>query len=265
MGFICPVCGESLLEREKDFICKNSHLFDKAKKGYVNLLMSSSSKIHGDTKQMLRARERFLDAGFYSPLKERICAAAEKFAASAKTVLDCGCGEGYYTASVGESLKCNELLAVDISKDALIMAKKRDSSLCAAVASVFKLPVNADSVDLVLNIFSPLANHEFLRVLKPGGYLIRVIPLEEHLWQLKSAVYDVPYKNEVGDLSLSGFELVDKEDLTYSLNLTADYLKDLFCMTPYFIKTSKRDSEKLNDVNSLKVTASFGILVYKKV
>ena len=118
---------------------------------------------------------------------------------------------------------------------------------------------------MVLNIFSPLANDEFLRVLKPGGHLIRVIPLEEHLWQLKSAVYDVPYKNEVGDLSLSGFELVDKEDLTYSLNLTADYLKDLFCMTPYFIKTSKRDSEKLNDVNSLKVTASFGILVYKKV
>ena len=55
--------------------------------------------------------------------------------------------------------------------------------------------VTAGRISKTVNIFSPEADDEFYRVLKTGGYLIRVIPLENHLLGLKTAIYDKPYLN----------------------------------------------------------------------
>ena len=43
----CPVCGEKLNIDGKAFKCANSHSFDIAKQGYVNLLLTNKS---GDKK-----------------------------------------------------------------------------------------------------------------------------------------------------------------------------------------------------------------------
>ena len=66
--FICPVCNSVLTELESMFKCENNHCFDKAKQGYVNLLMSqqSSNKRHGDDKLMVKSRRDFLGNGYYS-------------------------------------------------------------------------------------------------------------------------------------------------------------------------------------------------------
>ena len=34
------------------------------------------------------------------------------------------------------------------------------------------------------------------RYVKPGGVLLHVSPDEEHLWELKQAVYERPYRND---------------------------------------------------------------------
>lgn len=39
----CPVCGEKLNIDGKAFKCANSHSFDIAKQGYVNLLLTNKS------------------------------------------------------------------------------------------------------------------------------------------------------------------------------------------------------------------------------
>ena len=39
------------------------------------------------------------------------------------------------------------------------------------------------------------------------------IPGEEHLWELKKAVYETPYKNEVRDYPLDGFEFLGTQKL----------------------------------------------------
>ena len=38
--FRCPVCEEPLLRQERSYRCTNGHLFDIARKGYVNLLLA---------------------------------------------------------------------------------------------------------------------------------------------------------------------------------------------------------------------------------
>lgn len=263
--FICPVCGKPLKQNEKAFVCENGHLFDIAKKGYVNLLMSNSSKQHGDTKQMLKARERFLSAGYYKPLSDKIYGMCLNLHGETHTVLDCGCGEGYYTESAKNALPNADIFAIDVSKDALILAKKRISKLRCAVASSFALPLDDDSMDLVLNIFSPLAGEEFLRVVKKGGYWVRIIPLENHLWELKQAVYERPYKNEVKSPNIAGFSLQNSEKLEYKISADNETLQNLFTMTPYFIKTSEKDKQKLADIKELDITVQFGILLYKKI
>ena len=46
----CPVCGEKLNIDGKAFKCANSHSFDIAKQGYVNLLLTNKSGDKNDSK-----------------------------------------------------------------------------------------------------------------------------------------------------------------------------------------------------------------------
>lgn len=270
IGFICPVCNGELFEDGKSLKCTLGHCFDISKFGYVNLLMSSksSAKHHGDDRLMVRARRDFLDKGYYSFLRDKLCEICCDRLENA-VILDAGCGECYYSSAVLNALKEKDkkafMLGVDISKAALEFAFKRKSGVSCAVGSVFKLPVADSSVDCVLNVFSPEAFEEYYRVLKNGGLLIRVIPLENHLFSLKEAVYDKPYLNDVPDGIIDGFVLEDEirisKDLTVSSN---EDIQNLFKMTPYYYKTGKSDQQKLETLDSLSTVAEFGIRIYRK-
>src|SRR5258708_36502586 len=104
---ICPVCERPLARESTVYRCPAGHSFDIAREGYVNLLRAPSP---GDTRDMLRARRAFLDAGHYFPLVEAIAArTADRLATSAAdasaAVLDAGCGEGTYIAAVAAHLR----------------------------------------------------------------------------------------------------------------------------------------------------------------
>ncbi len=266
--FVCPVCKKELVSNGKSFICENNHCFDISKFGYVNLLMSSksSSKRHGDDRLMVRARRDFLDKGYYSFLCEKLCEICESKIGKGATVLDAGCGECYYSSAVKNSVSDSELFGVDISKDALEFAFKRKSGVSTAVGSVFSLPVADESVDAVLNIFSPEAFDEYIRVLKKGGIFIRVIPLENHLFELKKAVYDNPYYNDVPSAEIEGMILEDEIFIKNKIILNSNEdIVNLFKMTPYYYKTSASDQQKLEVVQVLETQVEFGIRVYRKV
>lgn len=270
MSFRCPVCSQELIKREKVMQCPNGHSFDIAAKGYVNLLMnnSSSAKRHGDDRLMINARRDFLSKGFYEPLRECLYDFVSRDFPSNGTLLDAGCGECWYTSyfkrRLDESGLSPEVLGVDISKFALEKAMK-NSGVERAVASIFKLPVADESCDALVNIFAPACPEEFFRVLKSGGRFIKAIPLERHLWELKAAVYDAPYENEVPSAEICGFTLCDGKDVTYEFTLENNRdITDLFNMTPYCYKTSQSDREKLEKLEKLIVSARFRVLSYRK-
>ena len=260
--FICPICQNQLLRKEKSLVCENRHTFDIAKEGHVNLLRGAGG-LHGDNRQMVRSRRAFLEKGYYQHLKEAVKATVERYVKGG-SLLDSGCGEGYYT----EGLTQNPALSVygiDISSCATALAAKKPNIKGVAVAGAYSLPVASDSCDAITNIFSPFCREEFERVLKSGGYLFNVIPAEKHLWELKAAVYDTPYENQLNPIETEGFDFVEKIAIERKITLPShEDIASLMMMTPYFYRTNREGHDRAEALSSIELSASFYLLVYQK-
>ncbi len=271
MEFSCPVCGAPLERCERALHCPGGHSFDIARKNYVNLLMSnaSSAKRHGDDVLMINARTVFLDRGYYRAVAETITRMSLDGLPEGCVIVDAGCGDGYYSANIARSLKdagrAFTLFGVDISKAAVSAAARRCPEMRLCVASVSHIPLPNNSADLVLNIFSPLEAAEYLRILKPGGRLVRAVPLPEHLIELKTAVYERPYLNDEPENSLDGFETAAFDDVKVTAHLTSNEdIESLFKMTPYYYKTGRSDQQNLSELESLNVTVAIRVITYRK-
>ncbi|MBQ9859593.1 MAG: methyltransferase domain-containing protein [Clostridia bacterium] len=267
--FVCPQCKRALIREESLYRCSAGHCFDMAKEGYVNLLpvQQRHSKTPGDDKTMVAARTRFLDGGWYAPLRDKLCRLVDRLGGKQPVLLDAGCGEGYYTAALAQVIAAHDgqTVGVDLSKAAVRRTAKRCPDALSAVASVYHLPLADASVDLLVNCFSPLAIEEFRRVLRAGGYFLYVVPGARHLWELKEILYENPYENEEKQEAYDGFQLLSCESVESRFTLqTREDVESLFHMTPYTWKTPKEGAARLSEVNELTVTAQFRIYVYRK-
>lgn len=272
---ICPICGRPLTIEPHRCYCAKGHSFDRARSGYVHLLpvQHKHAKIPGDNELMVKARRAFLSKGYYQPLAEAVCTQAaavfRPVSEGSGTFLDAGCGEGYYTDQIDRQLRTagNPLqsVGVDISKIALDQAAKRTKNVLFAVASAYHLPIADRSVDLLTCLFAPYSGKEFCRVLRPGGSMLLVVPGEDHLWELKQAVYERPYKNQVKSPELEGFVLEGRQRVESRLHLTcAEDIAHLFQMTPYYYKTGAADQQRLLERTELVTGLSFELFWYRR-
>ena len=269
MNFICPICKGELCSAVASAVCGRGHSFDRAKEGYYNLLLSQTRKNHGDNREMIDARRRFLSLGYYQPLAERVAELVLAYTKPSAVLVDAGCGEGYYTDIIERALferdGQSRVFAFDISKDAARRTARLNSRISVAVASAYSMPFESGSVDTAVNVFSPLAREEILRILAPSGRFILVYPEKEHLFGLKAAIYDTPYKNKPENTDLPGFSLLYSERLRYEMNIEgSDAVKSLFMMTPYAYRTGKEERERVLNLSSIRTDADFMIAVYEK-
>ncbi|MEQ3640702.1 MAG: putative RNA methyltransferase [Alteromonas sp.] len=299
--WLCPLCKTSVSLHETPIRCINNHSFDKAKAGYVNLLpvQFKKSKMPGDDKAMVRARREFHQRNAYKPLKDRMC---ELIGAHLNpkikerghvNIYDAGCGEGSYLNAVVAGLKekglkdkslkehtlQNQRLSEqdsqaqpievtgagsDISKIAVELAAKAYKQHTFVVASSFDLPLEANSQDVVLQVFAPGSNDEYQRILTPEhGLLITVDPAEDHLYEIKQRVYDAPEKHQLDVSDREGFSLVTRETLRFEISLlNNEHALSLVKMTPFYWKLPQ---DSITDmVNTLTtVTAHFHIQVWE--
>ncbi len=262
---LCPVCGAALERDEKVYRCTSRHSFDLARSGYVNLLCGVAGGTHGDNRDMMAARRRFLDSGAYTPLCRVLAEEAARLLPDGGTLADAGCGEGYYTAALGEATG-GAVYGFDISKDALALAARRLPRAIFAVASVYALPFASGAADLVSCIFAPLAAEEYHRILRGDGVLLMVIPGVRHLFEMKSILYDTPYPNQLSPYELPGFTLLSKVPVDFTVRLeTAQQIDDLFRMTPYYYRTPEPGRARLAALTTLCVQASFEVLTYRRL
>ena len=264
----CPVCSSSLYMSEdaKSAFCTGArrHCFDFSKDGYLSFPGNGG----GDSKSAVDARRSFLLKGYYAPAAEAVVSAVEKYIGRDASLIDAGCGEGYYTSMLAE--KVGMTLGFDLSKFACGAAAKLarregKSNLLYSTASVFELPVNDSSVDAVVNIFAPCAEDEYSRVLKDGGYLIVVGAGKDHLMGLKRAIYDDVYEN--GQRADLPEKLMHVEKIISKHEICVDGQADieaLFSMTPYYWRTSEADHDRLKSLDTLATEIEFEINVYRK-
>ncbi len=269
--FRCPICSASLEKHEHTLVCGSGHSFDKAKEGYAHLLPSDKmrAKIPGDSKEMVAARRAFLDGGGYSVFADALKELTLSLLPNGGIMLDAGCGEGYYTRSVADAFEKRSVplktAAFDISKYAVKAAAKRGGrTIEYAVAGSFDIPVRDGCADAVLNIFSPMAQSEFARVLKNGGVLIFAVPSPHHLFALKQQLYEKPYLNETRSIQYEGFTLENRIEARSVITVEKEQIKNLFSMTPYYWKTPEHAAASLYSLDKLETEIGFDFVIYRK-
>lgn len=255
MKILCPVCKNELKRIDNSYKCINNHTFDIASQGYVNLNMHNSNNT-GDNPEMIKARTAFLNKGYYSFLLDKI---NEQLSAN-DDLIDLACGEGYYTSR----FICKNKIGIDLSKQGLKIASKKDSNTLYLLNTIFHNPLPDKCADKIITVFAPIAKQEILRLLKDDGKFILVKPDVKHLYELKSSIYDNPYENEIENIVIDGLTLDNEIKISRKALLNKEDINNLFMMTPYYNTTSKLDKEKLNNINELEITMSFIIDIYKK-
>jgi len=281
---ICPVCACPLkrTKNQKSLQCENRHLFDLARQGYVNLLLShqKKSKHPGDNTEMVAARTEFLNRGYYSDIAQSMSALAVGLLQPQQTLprlhyCDIGCGEGYYTEQLHQALikagaSSNTHLTtsgVDISSAAIKAASKRNKDIQWLIASAAHLPMASASQDLVSCLFFHLNGSEAARILKPGAPLITVTAGPKHLIELRELLYD-SIKPETGPESLLNVQQlahIETQSLLKPFTLsTSEDITQLFTMTPHYWRTKPEKKRQLSSIKRLELTLDIRIHLYQR-
>lgn len=270
MNYQCPLCFTPLNLANNSYRCAENHQFDCAKEGYVNLLpvQHKRSKDPGDNAEMMQARRQFLDAGHYHPMRGKVAEKLIQFIPSSCTsLLDIGCGEGYYTDYFSRELAKNfekyTVLGLDVSKAAIRYSAKRYKSVRFCVGTSHRLPFSDNSLGGIVRIYAPCKAQELSRVLVSKGMLITVTPAAEHLQELKALIYDEVKLHPAKDEDLPNFSLIDSCQLNYKMALTGQEAYELLMMTPFAWRASEQVKEDLQKAEVKEYTADFLIRVYQ--
>lgn len=259
----CPTCRTGRLHPDRGALrCPAGHAFDLARDGYAALLTGTRAR-SGDDAAMVRARSRFLSTGAYAPVREVGSRLAADAGSEQATVVDVGCGTGYYLAGVLDRLPGARGLGLDTSVRALRSAARAHERAAAVTWDVFRPFPLADGVaDVVLDVFAPRNPAEFHRVLRPTGRLIVIRPTGHHLAELRGPLPGMvtvdPGKEQRLHRALDPFfEAVVTQQVEYPVSLTRPNALDLVAMTPSARHVSPDD---LDDVGFLSDQVTVSVL-----
>ena len=266
MHLLCPICKSPLLRSEKTYTCDSNHSYDIAKEGYVNLLpvQKKNSKNPGDNKEMINARRSFLESGYYSPLADLIISTIDH--KENTTLLDAGCGEGYYTGQIAAKFNNIKILGFDISKEAIKKAAKKYKSQFFFIAGITDVPINNNSIDTYLTIFAPLDASEINRILTEDGQVIIISAGPNHMKEIAEEIYEsyIPHDYDPSPVLSPHFDLKNKETITFEITLNQkEDIKSMLQMTPYYWSS---DEETMKHILSkeITVTCDFQVHIFAK-
>lgn len=273
----CPLDGEPLARSGPAWTCGSGHSFDIAKEGYIHLLpvQKKRSRDPGDSKEMVGARRRFLQAGHYAPIAIAVNSTVLTLLKSeaVTSVLDAGSGEGYYLRQLLKGLPALRseigklsVVGVDISKWAILAAAKMDKTTTWVVASNANLPIESNSLDCVLCMFGFPVYAEFSRVLKPKGLLLQVESGPDHLRELREIIYPSVKADKAESLDApDGFIKCDTKNVRFTATLDgSEEIADLLAMTPHLFRASAEGKVRAAALTKLTVTVDARLQIFSR-
>lgn len=244
-------------------LCKREHAFDLSKKGYVNFL-NETRKTQYD-KELFFSRKSLFADGFYRPVAEEILKIIREYSQAKGMdklrLLDAGCGEGYYSDFLSREEGLT-VFALDLSKEAIALATDYPAAVSWAIGDLARLPFRDRSVDIILDVLTPANYKEFKRVLQNQGLLIKVIPGDEYLQEIRKAAADhlihKEYSNrETVDYALSHLKKPERKKVIYQMPTDLEQIGHFMRMTPML---SGVEESVLNREGISSVTISMEIL-----
>lgn len=241
--FRCPICHESVRPNGNSFVCKNGHNYDISKKGSVNFVPSQKPLKY--TKELFDARGRIFAGGIYLPLLseiEKIVSAkdqARSLAAAASPrlrIIDAGCGQGWYAKRLAEH-PALLVTGFDLSADAINQASAGPHQALFMVADVTNIPLADHSQDIILDILTQANYHEFQRVLNADGLVIKVLPGDHYLKEIRQLFSDQLRQTNYTDQPVIDHFLANHINtrltaIEYKLPLEPAQAEDFLLMTP---------------------------------
>lgn len=257
---VCPVwnCHKLLLREQRRLVCPDGHSFDMARSGYINLLQPQErrSKQPGDSAAAVEARQRLHDRGTTAPLLDAIAAITR--ASAGDTVLDAGCGDGFYLGSLATRVGF-DAHGVDISGPAIRAAARRfppvEGKFEWIVGNADRfIPYKDDSFSLVLSITARMNAPEFRRVLKKDGRLLVAIASPEDLAELRGPGRDRVTRTL--ETFAPDFTLIDQRRATMKADLDADAVRDVLLSIYRPMRAQPIDA-------AMRLTFSLDLLLFK--
>lgn len=233
----CPKCGEGFLLTENRLQCANGHCYDLSSKGYVNLAPQHDQSREKYDAALFESRSRIFEGGFYAPLWNAIAGLLRAdYGERPFTLADIGCGEGYYTRMAATAFPGCCAFGIDLSRDGIQRAA-RFRNACWLVGDLKQLPLRDQSMDVLLDVLTPADYASFRRVLKPEGFLLKVIPGNDYLREIRALVKD-SLRNQDYDngrvlehLARHG-TILEKTSIRHTFPLSAEQSADFLRMTP---------------------------------
>jgi len=228
----CPICRGNLKIDAMGVGCSRNHSFNLARKGYLSFFTGPQSSKYDE--DLFQARREVFAAGVYDPLVVEIVELIKSLKQRTTFVVDAGCGEGSILAKVQQGLPGASFMGIDISRDGIALATSHQEPIMWCVADITRLPLAPASSDVVLSILSPANYGEFQRVLSPDGAVIKVLPGQDYLREIRARLRDVSsYSNEDVLAKLEdNLVPVQESHLHYTVSLTPKLWKAMVGMTP---------------------------------
>lgn len=261
----CPICQSEFKLVDKSLVCNNNHTFNFNKKGFVTF----SNKINNDVydQTLFAAREYVFAQQLYlnvaKNIKEIILDYFNHY--PKLNILDAGSGEGYYLNYLANNLNdTNTLIGLDLSSQAIVKASNYDSKLLLMIADLASIPIQANKLDVILNILSPANYDEFKRTINNNGLIIKVIPNQDYLLEIRKELALAKHDNtKVYEVFKQNLNLVDEIDLKYTISIDHDLKTNLVMMTPLTQNLSDIQKSALINSDFNTITIDLKILIGK--
>ncbi len=263
------------MARATDAACVSGHAFDRARSGYLNLLLSNKkqSKEPGDSPGMMRSRRTFLQGGFYDPMAAAANAAVMESVASRADiqVADLGCGEGFFTARLRRTLLAAVpgvgCYGVDVSRPGIRMATTYDRDITWVVASLHRSPFLPQSLDVALSMFAPIDASDVRRIVRDSGALVTVTPGPDHLDALRAIIYTSVKPHPPAPALMAGdtlFKQTASTRVRYPIVVdTAAQIANLLAMTPYYWNINQVTRARIDALSRLELTVDAYVNVFR--
>lgn len=243
----CPLCKADMTVADGGQVqCDNRHAYDIAKQGYVYLLTKPMQSMY--SRELFEARHDVIASGLYDQIQQAVAKYLQ-----AGRVLDTGCGEGSHLVRILAKRPDCTGVGIDIAKEAIVAAAKFATGPIWCVGDLANSPFSTGSFSSILNFLSPANYDEFKRLLGSDGVVVKVVPEEGYLRELRAQAFSnsekETYSNEQTVARFEeNFTSVVKERITYTMSLDADLVPKLLQMTPMGWHIEKRDEVVLDSI-----------------